>query len=87
MKAKVLAVLIIVLLAFAMAVPLFAAAKSDDVQLTVLELKANGKPDGTPGGGNKVPTTDNSLSNPDYALLKFHWFSTANYWINPTGAT
>ena len=23
------------------------------------------------------------MQNPDYALLKFHWFTTANYWINP----
>jgi hypothetical protein len=93
MKAKILAISIIVLLAFATAIPLIAAAKPDDVQLTVLELKANGKPDGTPGGGkpggggNVIPTTDNSESNPDYSLLKFHWFTTADYMINPAGAT
>jgi hypothetical protein len=84
MKTKILAFSIIVLFAFVSVVPLFAAAKSDDVQLTVLELKVNGKPG---GGGNVVPPTDNSLTNPDYALLRFHWFSTANYWINPTGIT
>ena len=93
MKAKILAISIIVLLAFAAAIPLIAAAKPDYVQLTVLELKANGKPDGTPGGGkpggggNVIPTEDNSASNPDYSLLKFHWFTTANYMVNPTGAT
>jgi hypothetical protein len=86
MKTKILAFSIIVLFAFVSVVPLFAAAKSDDVQLTVLELKANGKPGGTPGGNTYSPT-DNSMSNPDYALLKIHWFTTANYWVNPAGAT
>ena len=31
-----------------------------------------------------IPPTDNSLTNPDYKLLRFHWFSTANYYINPS---
>jgi hypothetical protein len=89
MKANILAVFVVVLLAFACMVPLLAAAKNDDVQLTVLELRADGKPGGTHGGGggNIIPLTDNAGSNPDYALLRFHWFSTADYWVNPAGAT
>jgi hypothetical protein len=30
-----------------------------------------------------IPPTDNSMTNPDYALLQFHWYTTINYWINP----
>jgi len=31
-----------------------------------------------------IPPEDNSSSNPDYQLLGFHWYTTANYWINPS---
>jgi len=31
-----------------------------------------------------IPPTDNSLTDPDYKLLRYHWFSTANYYINPS---
>jgi hypothetical protein len=86
MKTRILALVIITLLAFASALPLLVSAKQDEVQLTILELKANGKPGGTPGGGNTIPAEDNSLTNPDYSLLRFHWFITANYWVNPAGA-
>ena len=30
-----------------------------------------------------TPPTDDSETNPDYQLLSYHWFSTANYLINP----
>lgn len=30
-----------------------------------------------------VPPTDDSATNPDYKLLPFHWYVTAEYWINP----
>jgi len=30
------------------------------------------------------PAEDNSMQNPDYALLGYKWYSTANYWINPS---
>jgi hypothetical protein len=32
---------------------------------------------------NVIPSEDNSMSNPDYKLLPFHWYTTAEYWINP----
>ena len=31
-----------------------------------------------------IPPTDNSLTDPDYKLLRYHWFSTSNYYINPS---
>ena len=33
---------------------------------------------------NAIPPTDDAATNPDYALLPFHWYTTANYRINPT---
>jgi hypothetical protein len=30
-----------------------------------------------------VPPTDNSMTNPDYKLLSYHWYTTINYYINP----
>jgi len=29
-----------------------------------------------------ISPTDDSMTNPDYALLPFHWYTTINYWIN-----
>lgn len=31
-----------------------------------------------------IPPEDDSMTNPDYALLKFHWYSTIQYYINPS---
>ena len=80
MKTRIIALSIIALLTIALAMPLLASAKQDEAQLTIIELKADGKP----GGGNVIPPNDNSLSNPDYSLLRFRWYTTANYWVNPT---
>lgn len=79
---RILALLVISLLSLTVVLPLLASAKSADVQLTVLELKANGKP----GGGGTMPPTDNSMTNLDYKTLRFHWFTTAKYWINSASA-
>ncbi len=32
----------------------------------------------------QIPTEDDSMSNSDYKLLPFRWYTTANYWINPS---
>ena len=52
-------------------------AKQDDVELTVIELKR-----GERGVTVYASSTDDSMTNPDYKLLRFHWYSTANYYIN-----
>lgn len=31
-----------------------------------------------------IPPTDDSMTNPHYQLLSFHWYATINYWINPS---
>ncbi|MGQ9691861.1 MAG: hypothetical protein ACUVQY_11535 [Thermoproteota archaeon] len=33
---------------------------------------------------NAVPPEDDSMNNPHYKLLPFHWYATAKYWINPS---
>ncbi|MEM3459075.1 MAG: hypothetical protein QXN36_00595 [Candidatus Bathyarchaeia archaeon] len=31
-----------------------------------------------------IPPTDDSMTNPDYKLLSYHWYTTINYYINPS---
>ena len=63
-------------------VPLLSSAKQDDVSLTVIELVLD------EGSGsikvNAIPPTDDSRSNPDYKLLSYRWYTTANYYVNPS---
>jgi len=33
-----------------------------------------------------IPPTDDSMTNPHYQLLSYHWYSTINYYINPTNS-
>jgi len=80
MRNRLFAVCIIALLAVASAMPILASARQDEAQLTIIELKVNGKP----GGGNVIPPEDNGDTNSHYSLLRFHWFSTAKFWVNPT---
>jgi hypothetical protein len=56
-----------------------ALAKQDEVELTIIELKEDGKSNAkTPG----IPPTDNAMSNPDYKLLRYRWYTTASYYVN-----
>ena len=72
-----------VLTVFITATPLLAqASRPDEVHMTVIEhVFKEGK------GHTQVyaiPPADNSLDNPDYKLLLFHWSTTAKYLINPS---
>lgn len=76
------AVLIFVMLnAFIASTPVLAqASRADEVHLMVVELREGGRPVPV----RQIPSTDDSMTNPDYKLLPFHWYTTANYWINPS---
>jgi len=54
-------------------------AKQDELELTVIELKLDER--------NETVYTSTSEgdagANPDYKLLRYHWYSTAEYYINP----
>jgi len=74
--------LFIALTAFIASMPVVAqASRVDEVKLMVIEkVFKEGK------GSLRVyaiPPTDDSMTNPDYKLLGFHWYTTAGYWINP----
>jgi len=74
--------LCVMLMAFVSATLGLAQAKSEEVSLTVVELvleEGRG-----PTRVNAIPPTDDSASNPHYGLLGFHWYTTANYWVNPS---
>jgi len=53
-------------------------AKESSTHLMVVEWYGD-----SPVTLKAIPTTDNSATNPDYKLLAFHWYVTANYWVNP----
>jgi hypothetical protein len=33
-----------------------------------------------------IPPTDDSMTNPDYARLNYRWYTTINYYVNPTNS-
>ena len=68
--------------AFLIPAPVLQAGKPEDVNLAVFELVLK---DGRgPTTVYAIPTEDDSMTNPDYKLLGFKWYTTANYWINPS---
>lgn len=54
--------------------------KADDVSLTVLEVKERY----AQAQVSATPSKDNSMTNPDFGLLPWHWSTTANYFVNPS---
>jgi hypothetical protein len=90
--------LLIMLLSLLVTLPVAFGAKPSgdnaDVQEYVFVLTLNSAADGSAnkgnnphgqgGGLNGIPPTDNSMTNPDYSLLSFHWYSTISYYVNPT---
>ena len=56
------------------------------MELTILELKVDAKPDAPPGKPVPPPPTEpiDPEINDHYALLGFSFATTAEYWINPT---
>jgi len=79
MKTRSLALFIIVLLAVACAMPLLASAKEQPEQCMILELRENQQTVIT-----AYASEDDSMSNPDYALIGISWGGIAQYWINPS---
>jgi len=77
-RIQCLTLLALMLLAFVSVLPLFAWARKEPVNLMVVELWENGRV-----VINAIPPVDDSMTNPHYELLPFHWYTTASYWINP----
>jgi len=78
-KIQSFALLTLILLVFASMLPLLAWAKEEHVNLMIVEWYEHQKVI-----VYAIPPTDNSMTNPDYKLLPFYWYTTANYWINPS---
>jgi len=82
-KSKCFALFILVLLASSLTLPLIAAAKPNNVELVVLELRA----DDTYGAKPIKPPPTSPIDpedNTHYALLGYSFSTTADYYINPT---
>ena len=78
-KIGFLALAVLVLLSLVAMMPLSTFAAESPVHLMVVEWYDRGRVT-----FNAIPSTDNSNSTSDYKLLSFHWYTTAEYWINPT---
>lgn len=74
-----LALATLILLSFVAMLPLSTSALKSSAHLMVVEWYGSGSI-----VVNAIPPTDDSMTNPDYKLLGFHWYTTANYWINPS---
>jgi len=73
-----LALTVVIVLSLAAMLPLSVSAV-ESTHLMVVEWYGSGRVT-----LNAIPPTDNSMSNPHYKLLRFHWYTTAEYCINPT---
>ena len=56
--------------------------RPDQTALTIIELTV--KDDEGTSQVYAVPPTDDSMTNPHYELMMYHWFTTINYYINPS---
>jgi hypothetical protein len=74
-----LALAALILLSFAAILPLSASAVGSPTRLMVVEWYGRGSAE-----PYAIPAEDNSMSNPDYKLLRFYWHTTIEYWINST---
>lgn len=72
-KLNTLPLVVIVLFSMLAAIPVAYGALSFPVQARVIVTYA-------------IPPTDNSMTNPHYKLLRYHSYSTINYYINPTNS-
>jgi len=68
----------LILTLFIAILPLSVSAVEPPVHLMVIEFYGRGSV-----VVNAIPPQDDSMTNPDYKLLPFHWYTTAKYWINP----
>jgi len=76
-KIQSFTLLAIMLIALVSMLPLFANAKEESANLMIVEWWEKGSVI-----INAIPPQDDSMTNPHYLLLSFHWYTTANYWIN-----
>jgi len=73
-RKNALPLVLLVLFSMFVSLPIFAEIRAEsDIQEYVVVITA-------------IPPTDDSMTNPDYALLKYHWYSTIRYYINPTNS-
>ena len=80
MKANLKLILIIVVSIAVLSSNFMVLAKQEEVELTIIELKEEGKNNGKNPG---IPSNDDASSNPDYKLLRYHWYTTIQYYVNP----
>ncbi|MEM3872189.1 MAG: hypothetical protein QXE05_06485 [Nitrososphaeria archaeon] len=71
-------IIISLLIMVSFAIPLLTFALSP--QLTIIEWSIELSNDRM----NAIAPDDNSMQNPDYKLLRYRWYITAEYYINPT---
>ncbi|MGB9728069.1 MAG: hypothetical protein ACPLZF_06635 [Nitrososphaeria archaeon] len=82
MGKKIVSILILSTIILVSSIILSLSTLAFSPQLTVIEWSvelSNGKVT-----LYTIPSTDDSMSNPDYKLLPYHWYTTAKYYVNPS---
>jgi len=74
-----LTLIALIMLSLVAVLPLSVCAAESSTHLMTVEWYGDGRVT-----VNAIPSGDNSMTNPDYKLLPFHWYTTAKYWINPS---
>ncbi len=77
-KISSLALTALILLSLVAILSLSVSAAESSAHLMVIEWYDSGRVI-----INAIPPEDDAMTNPDYKLLPFHWYTTAEYWINP----
>lgn len=71
-----LALTVVIVLSLAAMLPLSLSAAESSTHLMVIEWYGSGRV-------TLNANSDDSMTNENYKLLPFHWYTTAEYWINP----
>ncbi|MEM3078424.1 MAG: hypothetical protein QXR38_02900 [Nitrososphaerales archaeon] len=78
---KVASLVLIVLILWSSATVLFSSVSTAESSASLMVIE---RYDSRRVVVYAIPDTDDSMTNPHYKLLNFHWYSTANYYVNPS---
>jgi len=78
---KVASLVLIVLILWSSTTVLFSSVSTAESSVSLMVIE---RYDSRRVAVYAISATDDSMTNDDYKLLNFHWYNTANYYINPS---